>query len=67
MKKHHLPSTDIVLPEGADLTEEQTKADNTAPSYRPPQLFVIGKAVDLVQGSGSGKYSDGYTGYSWER
>jgi hypothetical protein len=35
--------------------------------YRAPQLFIIGKAVDLVQGYSYGKYSDGYTGYYWER
>jgi hypothetical protein len=38
-----------------------------ASSYRPPALFVIGKAVDLVQGYSYGKYSDGYSGYYWER
>lgn len=38
-----------------------------ASGYRPPELFVIGKAVDLVQGYSTGKYSDGYTGYYWER
>jgi hypothetical protein len=38
-----------------------------ASGYRPPELFVIGKAVDLVQGYSYGKYSDGYTGYYWER
>jgi len=35
--------------------------------YSPPQIFVVGKAVDLVQSYSSGKYSDGYTGYYWER
>jgi hypothetical protein len=38
-----------------------------ASGYRPPALFVIGKAVDLVQGYSYGKYSDGYSGYYWER
>jgi hypothetical protein len=35
--------------------------------YRAPHLYVIGKAIDLVQGYSYGKYSDGYTGYYWER
>lgn len=41
--------------------------DDQASGYRPPEIFAIGKAVDLVQGYSSGKYSDGYTGYYWER
>jgi hypothetical protein len=35
-----------------------------APAYRPPQLFPIGKATEIVQGNG-GKHNDGYTGYYW--
>jgi hypothetical protein len=42
-------------------------AEEQVPGYRAPQLFTIGKAVDLVQGYSYGKYSDGYTGYYWER
>ena len=42
-------------------------ADEHVSCYRAPQLFTIGKAVDLVQGYSYGKYSDGYTGYYWER
>jgi hypothetical protein len=38
-----------------------------APGYRAPRLYIIGKAIDLVQGYSYGKYSDGYTGYYWER
>jgi hypothetical protein len=38
-----------------------------AEPYHAPQLIVIGVAVDLVQGYSYGKYSDGYTGYYWER
>jgi hypothetical protein len=41
-------------------------ADATTP-YRTPEVFVVGRAVDLVQGYSSGKYSEGYTGYYWER
>jgi hypothetical protein len=28
--------------------------------YRPPQLFVIGKAAELIQQSATGKRHDGY-------
>jgi hypothetical protein len=31
--------------------------------YRPPQLFVIGKTVELIQQSAKGKDSDGYGGW----
>lgn len=36
-------------------------------SYHPPQLVILGKASKLVQSYSSGKYSDGYSGYYWER
>ena len=31
--------------------------------YRPPQLFVIGRTVELIQQSTRGKDSDGYGGW----
>ena len=31
--------------------------------YRPPQLFVIGKTVELIQQSTRGSDSDGYGGW----
>jgi len=34
--------------------------------YRRPLIVRVGRAEDLVQGH-TGKYSDGYTGYNWER
>jgi hypothetical protein len=46
---------------------ESRDAEEHVSCYRAPQLFIIGKAVDLVQGYSYGKYSDGYTGYYWER
>ena len=48
-------------------SSESHDAEEHVSGYRAPQLFVIGKAVDLVQGYSYGKYSDGYTGYYWER
>jgi len=36
-------------------------------AYRRPQVVRVGRANDLLQGGSSGKYSDGYTGYNWER
>ena len=48
-------------------SEPPAEPSDSASTYRAPELFVIGKAVDLVQGYSYGKYSDGYTGYYWER
>ena len=31
--------------------------------YRPPQLFVIGKTVELIQQNAKGNKSDGYGGW----
>ena len=52
--------------EGLQPSESHDAAEHVS-CYRAPQLFIIGKAVDLVQGYSYGKYSDGYTGYYWER
>ena len=46
--------------------EKHTSVPDHKP-YRPPQLFYIGKALDLVQGRNFGKHNDGYSGYYWER
>lgn len=35
--------------------------------YQSPEIFVIGRARNLIQSYSDGKYSDGYTGYYWER
>jgi hypothetical protein len=35
--------------------------------YRKPEVVVVGRASDLVMSYSYGKYSDGYTGYYWER
>lgn len=49
-----------------DNTISKETQKNNNPIYRPPELVVIGKAVDLVQGYSSGKRSDGYSGFYWE-
>ena len=65
-------STAQTLPESNEPLEQRPE-DNSpkecagATAYEPPELFVIGRAVDLIQSYSSGKYSDGYTGYYWER
>ncbi len=51
----------------AESTEERKDMENVAEAYCTPELFLLGKAIDLVQSYSSGKYSDGYTGYYWER
>lgn len=48
----------------SDKSRKQTAA---AQAYRAPRLYIIGKAIDLIQGYSCGEYSDGYTGYYWER
>jgi len=58
----------IVTPVTEELQSSESRdAEEHVSGYRAPQLFTIGKAVDLVQGRNYGKYSDGYTGYYWER
>ena len=53
---------------GRQLSDEQRHDENqTRADYLPPQILVVGKAVNLVRSYSSGKYSDGYTGYYWER
>jgi len=61
---YQLISTPVV--EGLQFGESQDTVEHVS-CYHAPQLFTIGKAVDLVQGYSYGKYSDGYTGYYWER
>jgi hypothetical protein len=51
------------------LTEQnELRADRPAPSlnYQAPELFVIGRALDLIQADSFGKEFDGFTGYYWE-
>jgi hypothetical protein len=43
--------------------EWRRKEQYLARSYRTPQLFVIGKAVDLVQRDGNGHLKDGTGGW----
>jgi hypothetical protein len=43
----------------AKLSAETVADKAAARIYRPPRLSVVGKAVDLVQGPATGKYSDG--------
>lgn len=35
--------------------------------YTSPEIFEVGRALELVQSGSYGKYNDGYTGYYWER
>jgi hypothetical protein len=66
MHRHeHETTTSPGTPLPSDSTPHH--AEGRTPAYHAPEFFVIGKAVDLVQGYSSGKYSDGYTGYYWER
>lgn len=51
----------------SDSTTRQTDKNRAIQSYLAPQLVVVGKASDLVQSYSYGKYSDGYSGYYWER
>lgn len=39
----------------------------TALHYTRPEIFEVGRAIDLVQSYSSGKDSDGYSGHYWER
>jgi hypothetical protein len=60
-------SDNALAAQRAESTEERKDTENVAEAYCTPELFLLGKAVDLVQSSTSGKYSDGSTGYYWER
>lgn len=51
----------------ADPTAQKADAQPNLQAYQAPQVFIIGKAVHSVLGYTSYKYSDGYTGYTWER
>jgi len=44
-----------------------TQPDNKSNSltYRPPQLFVVGTAVELVRGSYTGSLRDSYNSWLW--
>jgi hypothetical protein len=53
-------------PVNATTSHSGTIAASKSP-YRVPEVVVIGRAVNLVLSFSSGKYSDGYTGYYWER
>jgi hypothetical protein len=35
--------------------------------YQTPEVVEVGKATDMIQGYLYGAYSDGYTGYYWDR
>jgi len=48
-------------------TVEQRVNKGLTASYRAPQLFVIGTAVELLQSFRWGGYQDTYTGYYWNR
>lgn len=56
----------ILVPETEPAAAE-APAPKPRPEYRPPEVHPIGRAADLVQSGSYGKYSDGYTGYYWER
>jgi hypothetical protein len=57
------PAQTLIL-SATESTQQQEEDGDPAQSYRPPQLLVIGKAIDLVQ-SGSGKHVDDYSGWYW--
>ena len=55
--------------EASEVSAESREAGGAAArqAYKAPRVLVVGKAVDLVQGYLWGAYSDGYTGYYWDR
>jgi hypothetical protein len=56
------PHVGLANPEVSQISmsaELQTHEQQTALAYRAPQLFVIGTAVELVQGAGYGSWYDG--------
>ena len=48
--------------------EAEPKAAGRGPcGYQTPTIVEVGKAIDQVQSYSWGAYSDGYTGYYWDR
>jgi hypothetical protein len=59
MRTPHVGSANPAVAPVSTSAEPRTHEKQTAPAYRAPQLFVIGTAVELVQGAGYGSWYDG--------
>lgn len=65
-RQEHVSLTDLDA-QKPEFADQQKDESCVAPTYRAPQLYIVGKAIDLVQSYSSGKYGDGYTSYNWNR
>jgi hypothetical protein len=55
--------TRSVVSEAASVpASASSSASSTPEPYRAPELFVIGKAVDLIQAYDTGRKGDGWKG-----
>ncbi len=46
-------------------TDDVKTTDAVQETYRAPKVLAIGKAVHLLQGTTSGKHTDGTSGWWW--
>lgn len=53
--------------ETSSLNDDNMSGKMGHVEYTSPEIFEVGRALELVQSYSTGKYSDGYTGYYWER
>jgi hypothetical protein len=66
MKQQEQRHIRLLAPQGMESTVRRQDDGRPAHSYSAPELLVIGRAVDLVQRSGSGHLIDGNGGwYVW--
>ena len=52
--------------EGGERIADRERQGRGGATYCPPELSVIGRAVDLVQGRNYGKRTDGYSAHYYE-